>query len=146
VLESAQVDRFMQAIRIIKDLERIGDHCENLIEFFDTIETKGEIINQQGKADIITMLNLAAIMIEKAIRAYDQEDVILAKEIVAQDDDLDRLNEETRNRHIERFAKGVAEKNRYSAMVYIDLLSNIERMGDHAVNIADTIIDLHQKR
>jgi len=39
----------------------------------------------------------------------------------------------------------VASKNRYTAMVYVDLLSNIERLGDHAVNIADTVIDLREK-
>ncbi len=144
MLEDQALDSFMQILRVIKDIERIGDHCENLIEFFDTIEEKGEKINDEGKSDLVRMLEVAIVMIEKSILAYRNNDALLAKEVVAQDDELDALNEQTRDRHIKRFRQGVASKNRYTAMVYVDLLSNIERLGDHAVNIADTVIDLRE--
>ena len=92
------------------------------------------------------MLEVAAVMIEKAIAAYRTDDAALARQVVDQDDELDALNETTRDRHVERFKQGVSEKNRYAALVYVDILSNIERLGDHAVNIADTVIDFIEKR
>jgi len=144
--EERELDIFTQILRFIKDVERIGDHCENLIEFFDTIAEKGETVNQEGQQDIIEMMKIAENMIAKAIKAYDTTDYLLAKEVHDQDDTLDDLNRVTRDRHVARFCQGVAEKNRYAAMVYVDILSNIERLGDHAVNIADGVIDLVENK
>jgi len=144
--EDKELDVFTQILRVIKDIERIGDHCENLIEFFDTIAEKGETLNKEGGDDIVKMLLVAEDMIGKALRAFENDDYELAREVHDQDDVLDDLNRVTRDRHVSRFYHGISDKNRYSAMVYVDILSNIERLGDHAVNIADTVIDLHEKK
>jgi len=146
MLDEQELEQFMQILRVIKDIERISDHCENLVEFFDTIESKGETINDDGKADILQMLKIAHDMVSKAITCYETGNVTLAHEVIDQDDQLDDLNAQVRDRHVGRFFQGVAQKNRYTAMVYVDILSNIERIGDHAVNIADTVVDLKQNR
>ena len=49
-------------------------------------------------------------------------------------------------KHLERFREGSAEDNRFIALVFVDIIANIERIGDHAVNIADAVVDLKEKK
>lgn len=141
VLEERDLLEFVQVLRIIKDIERLGDHCENLIEFMDESIKRGEKLNDLGREDIVGMLQFSEGMIKNALDSYRLNDYELAKKVVEQDVILDEMEQKNRLRHLNRFVDGVAESNRYLAMVFVDILANIERLGDHAVNIADTVID-----
>jgi phosphate:Na+ symporter len=139
-LEEKDVILFMQVLRVSKDIERLGDHCENLVEFFDAIEEKGERLLSKGKEDILTMLTMAEKMVADAIKSYQNNDKSLAEKTKSADDELDQFQIVARERHLNHFRDGFADKNRYFAMVYVDILANIERIGDHAVNIVDTVL------
>lgn len=146
VLEDQDVLMYSEIMHVIKDIERLGDHAENLIEFLDEIDNRGEVFNDSAKEDISGMLQTAIAMVRGAIEAFRNSDITLAKKIIVQDDELDNWNVENRNRHIKRFRDGAAENSRYISMVFIDLLANIERLGDHSVNIADAVVDRVQNR
>lgn len=146
VLEDRDVLLYSEIMHAIKDIERLGDHAENLIEFLDEIDSRGEVFNDSAKQDISGMLQTAIAMVRGAIDAFRDDNLELAQKIIIQDDELDTWNAENRNRHIKRFRDGAAENSRYISMVFIDLLSNIERLGDHSVNISDAVVDLVQNR
>lgn len=141
VLEENDVSLYSEIMHAIKDIERLGDHAENLIEFLDEIDTRNEIFNDAAKNDLSGMMLSAISMVRGAIECFRNDDLELAKKVVIQDDELDNWEMENRARHIKRFRDGAAENSRYISMVFIDLLSNIERLGDHSVNIADAVID-----
>lgn len=146
VLEERDVLIYSELLHVMKDIERISDHNENLIEYFDESLNRGEKINDEAKRDILHMLSVAQLMVEKSVLAFEKTDLNLAQEVIKEDDELDNLNRSYRLNHIERFRGGSAENNRYIAMVFVDILANIERIGDHCVNIADAIVDLLENR
>lgn len=141
VLEENDISIYSEIMHAIKDIERLGDHAENLIEFLDEIDARGEIFNEAAKSDISGMMLSAISMVRGAIECFRNDDIELAKKVVAQDDELDAWEMDNRARHIKRFRDGAAENSRFISMVFIDILSNIERLGDHSVNIADAVID-----
>ncbi len=146
VLEEYDILVYSQVLHVMKDIERVSDHSENLIEYFDEASSRGEKLNPGAKEDIMEMLNIAKVMVEKAISAFEVNDLILAKEVIAQDDELDLLNKNDIAKHLERFREGSAEDSRFIALVFVDIIANIERIGDHAVNIADAVVDLKEKK
>lgn len=146
VLEERDVLMYSQLLHVMKDIERISDHCENLIEYFDESQNRGEKINEEASKDISHMLAVAQSMVEKAIEAFDINELAIARDIIIQDDELDNLNRLYRLNHIERFRSGTADSNRFLAMVFVDILANIERIGDHSVNIADAVVDYLENR
>ena len=78
-------------------------------------------------------------MLERAIKAFELEDRELAQQIVAEDDYVDEQEKTLRKRHIDR----INTKKCYpsSGVIYLDLLSNLERVADHANNIADLVLE-----
>ncbi|MFA5542884.1 MAG: Na/Pi cotransporter family protein [Bacilli bacterium] len=146
VLEERDVILYSQILHVMKDIERISDHSENLVEYFDEAASRGEKVNTSAKEDIIEMLQIAKVMVEKSIKSFEVNDINLAKEVINQDDELDLLNKNYIVKHIERFREGTADQNRFIALVFVDIIANIERIGDHAVNIADAVVDLIENR
>lgn len=141
VLEANDVLLYGHILRTIKDIERIGDHCENLIQYFDEANNRNERLNGQGLNDVQQMMDYAISLIRQSLQSFATKNLELAKKVKLEDKELDHLDKQNRGRHLQRFFEGVADKNHYLAMVFIDIIANIERLGDHAVNIADTVVE-----
>lgn len=144
VLETRDITIYSQAIQVMKDIERISDHCENLAEYFEEASSRGEKLGQEARADIVEMLKFSKLMVQKAVTAFEENDGIKASEVIIQDDELDAMHRNDRIKHIERFREGSVEHSRFIALVFVDIIANIERMGDHAVNIANAILNVNE--
>lgn len=126
-------------MKSIKDLERIGDLCVNLVQFFEAVYEEKDDFSTEAKDDIIAMLNMGIEMLNHAMVAFDKHDL---DDIIYVDDresNLDYYNKKAKQRHIQR----VTNKTEKSVIVnstYVDILSNIERIGDHCQNIAESFI------
>lgn len=126
-------------MKSIKDLERIGDLCVNLVQFFEAVYEEKDDFSIEAKDDIIAMLNMGIEMLNHAMVAFDKHDL---DDIIYVDDresNLDYYNKKAKQRHIQR----VTNKTEKSVIVnstYVDILSNIERIGDHCQNIAESFI------
>ena len=143
VLEEKDVTIYSQSIQVMKDIERVSDHCENLVEYFEEASSRGEKINAEAKDDLVQMLEFAKQMVSNAVVAFETNDGQLACVVINQDDELDEMHKNDRIKHIERFRDGSAEQSRFIALVFVDIIANIERMGDHAVNIANSILHIN---
>lgn len=134
--QSGLVAGFLSAAN---DLERIGDHAINIMQLSELKTDERLPFSSVALEEITILYNKVDKMLAGAIRAFEQEDVKLAMEIVAEDDEVDAQEKILRKRHIDR----INTKKCYpaSGVIYLDLISNLERVADHANNIAYLVID-----
>ncbi len=134
--QSKQVAGLMSAAN---DLERIGDHAENIMQLSELKTEERLPFSTTAVEEITAMYDKVDLMLERAIRALEHEDKALAREVVSGDDVIDEEEKRLRKRHIER----INTKKCYPAagVIYLDLLSNLERVADHANNIAYLVLE-----
>ncbi len=121
------------------DLERIGDHAENIMQLGEMkVEDKLPFSNTAIE-EIKGFGNKISWMLKNAITAFETNDKELAYEVIKQDDEVDDQEKSLRNAHIER----INTKKCYpsAGVIFLDLLSNLERVGDHAKNIAELVLE-----
>ncbi|HHW66137.1 MAG: phosphate:Na+ symporter [Epulopiscium sp.] len=126
----------------VGDIERVGDHAENIAELAQfAIEEKVQL-SDSAILELRTMAEKCIECFEDAIRAREENDPILAKSVEPNEDMVDKMEKELRKRHIERLAKN--ECSATSGVVFLDVISNLERISDHASNIALSVLDGHK--
>ncbi|MCP1143517.1 Na/Pi cotransporter family protein [Lysinibacillus endophyticus] len=123
----------------IRDIERIGDHFENLVELIQARESNRVKFSDEAMAELKEMYELVLDTVSEAILALDKQSKDFAREVLSKEDRIDELERVLRKRHIYRLNKG--ECSGSAGILYADIISNLERIGDHAVNIAESIID-----
>ena len=122
---------------LIKDLERVGDHCTNLFEFFQDRYEKDIHLSDDGKQDLEQMFSTVETMCQNTTRALKDWDSKLALETMPLEDETDNLEEAFRERHVHRVSSGMCSF--LNTEHYVEILSNLERMGDHLYNILESI-------
>jgi len=84
------------------------------------------------------MFELTIATVKQAVEALEEMDEEKALEVIQKEDEIDKLERVNRKRHIIRMNEGVC--NGSSGIVFVDIISNLERIGDHAVNIAEEVM------
>ena len=122
-------------LKIITDLERIGDHATDISEM-TTFLAKQEYMNDLSL--ISQMADETMKMLNKSINAFIKKDIQLANEVIAADDIVDELFLKKKNELIDLIKKDV--NNATQAMDFMMIAKYYERVGDHATNIAEWIV------
>lgn len=128
--------RFILAvIKINADLERVGDQATNIVEEAQALQAfpAAEI-----PVDIPRIAGIASHMIRRALQSFIEADAEMAEEVIAMDDEVDRLNEEAHSVLIGIIRNEPAKTPQ--ALSALLVCRNIERVGDHATNIAEDVI------
>ena len=126
----------------VGDIERMGDHSENLLEMVQSIAEKKQSVSQKALSECDEMFELVIQAVEKSIRALATEDVSLADEVLALEKMIDQTERTLRAKHVERLNSGKCKP--YVGVAFIDILSNLERVGAHAHNIAYIVKDIEK--
>lgn len=137
-LSDRQISRVAKNIDTITDLERIGDHFDNLFEFFQERKEKRIVMHEKTKEELLHLFQIIRSQLEKALKAYFSEDHDLAIEVTKTEEELDKIVKDYRKNHINRINDKSCTEN--EAGFYVDILSNIERIGDHCNNMAINVI------
>ena len=122
------------ALKMITDMERIGDQAEDIAEIIGFLNEKG-VENSVLMRD---MADAAIHMVTESVDAYVRQDPELAEKVIADDDGVDRAFEQVKQDLIERISR-----NPGAGGYFLDLLmiaKYFERIADHAVNIAQWVI------
>ena len=122
------------ALKINSDLERIADQAVNIAETATLLSKLPRI----ALGDIPRMVELAVSMTKDSLDAFARRDVELARSVIARDDEEDRLKSQTFNTLIELMQKDASNIQR--GMDIILIARNLERIADHATNIAEDVI------
>jgi len=132
---SVQLSKYLDQI---KDIERIGDHCTNILEFFNDRNKKDMHLSSDGIQDLEQIFGALLQMVDGTVLAIKKWDKEIAKETSVYEDQIDLLEEVLHERHVHRVNSGVCSFT--NTEHYVEILSNIERMGDHLFNILDSIM------
>lgn len=122
----------------VRDIERIGDHYENIIELAEYQQANKVQISVNASADLEEMFQLTISTVKESIHALDHKDRLAALDVVKKEEAIDKMERKLRKQHILRLNEGLCSAQ--AGIVYVDIVSNLERIGDHAVNIAEAIL------
>lgn len=122
----------------VSDLERVGDHAENIAELADNMRKTGLEFSKKGKKDLALIAEETLLALESALRARQEASTSDAMQEVDYERHVDQLEDELREKHIQRLSKGKCVPE--SGVIFLDLISNLERISDHATNIAGYVV------
>jgi len=121
----------------VSDIERVGDHAENLAESAAYLVEHNLKFSETGADDLNEISKYVFKAFEYAIEARSSGNMDSVRKVSQYEDEVDNLEEELREKHIERLSKGECVPS--AGVVFLDIISNLERISDHAYNLAGYI-------
>lgn len=122
---------------VVNDIERIGDHAENVADAARQRKEEGVSISKEAQKELGDMLEMVNKIIRYAVEMFARSDESHMQEIVTLEDQVDEKERELQKKHVERLTKG--ECSPEAGMIFSDIVSGLERVADHATNIAFAI-------
>lgn len=122
---------------VVIDLERIGDHAVNFAEDAQKKREQGLFFTEGGLLDLQNMYGKTARLLDKCMQMFLTEDKEGIGEIVALENQVDQMEMELQDHHILRLSKGSCSVE--IGLIFTDTIIGLERIGDHATNIAYTL-------
>ena len=123
----------------VSDIERIGDHAENLAEQAQYMVEHGLQFSTTGMDDLKSISDSVLKSFQYAIDARQNGNMEAVRKVSQYEDDVDSQEEELREKHIERLSAGECKAS--AGVVFLDIISNLERVSDHAYNLAGYVKD-----
>ena len=123
----------------LTDLERSGDHAENVAKEVQLLMTRQLTLSETGKKDLRDMTDAVQEAFRCAVKAREERSVTSARKVSACEDLVDSLRDEQKERHMERLSKGECKPE--AGHVFIEIIDNLERISDHAQNVAEYIMN-----
>ena len=128
-------------LKALSDFERIGDHALNILESAEELKGKNLSLSDAARHELNVLLRAVEEIVDMTFRAFRDDDLEKAYRVEPLEQVIDDLKEKMRIHHILRMQQGSCSIE--SGFVWSDLLTALERVGDHCSNIAGCIIDLH---
>lgn len=122
----------------VSDIERVGDHTENLVELVDVKEKEPIIFSEKAIKELHEIMDLVYQAFSYAIEAREKHSVDSANKVSKYEDQVDTMEEELRETHIERLSKQLCSPT--NGVIFLDIISNLERISDHAYNLAGYVM------
>jgi len=122
----------------LNDIERVGDHANNLVELAEKKMKRALIFSEDAKQEIATMCAKAKMIFEKALVALEGENEEVVKTIQEIEAEIDNLQRVFEANHIRRLENKIC--NPLVGIIFVDILRNLERVGDHSTNIANAVL------
>ena len=119
---------------VVNDIERIGDHAENVADAARQRKEEGVSISKEAQKELGDMLEMVNKIIRYAVEMFAKSDETHMQEIITLEDQVDEKERELQKKHVERLTKG--ECSPEAGMIFSDIVSGLERVADHATNIA----------
>ena len=126
--------------RSIRDLERIGDYAENIVEYATALSESGQRFSDDARYEISQLKELLHQLYRCCIDAYRNEDLVSLEKANEIEEQIDNYTKSMEEGHIARMEKGICTPS--VGAQYLELSSNAERMADHMINVAKSIKSL----
>ena len=138
ILTAPQSRYLAGLIQVINDVERIADHAEHIGEYARAKVDEKLPFSQVAMDEIGLLYDKVLDICKKALIALEEDDPLLARQVLEREMVIDKLQEEMRQNHINRLNQGRCWPG--SGIIYLDLLASLERVADHAANMAEVTL------
>ena len=126
-------------LQVISDMERISDYCENISEFAETLRDKKVDFSEVGQEHLRQMMDVCTSSYLYALEAFESNDRESALHTIEKETEADGLEISLRSKHIKRLTN--QQCNTEAGIVFLDTLVCMERISDHARNIAEEVLE-----
>lgn len=134
--EHAQAARLLQ---VVNDIERISDYCENISEYAEELAEKKLHFSDVGQKELKEMIEVCFDSYNYAIESFIEGDREKALKVVEKETKADDMEIQLRSKHIKRLTNN--QCNTEAGIVFLDMLVCLERISDHARNIAEEVLE-----
>lgn len=118
----------------ISDIERVGDHAENIAEFGEYKVRNGIEFSETATRELDEIMYIVLDCYRSAIDARETENTDSINSVIESEDKVDTMEEALREKHIQRLSEGTCQAG--AGVAFLDIISNLERISDHSLNIA----------
>ena len=125
-------------LQIVSDIERVSDYCENISEFAENLKDQKASFSEIAREEIQQMEDVCIDCFRYAIEALEERSKEKAMKVIEKESQADELEIALRTAHMKRLARN--ECSTESGIVFLDALVCLERISDHARNIAEEIL------
>ena len=122
---------------VVSDVERIGDYAENIMEYAYKLRDENLSFSEDAKSELRELVDTFNSLYEWSISAFDERSLAMLSEVDKLEQKMDDISAELDNKHIERVKGGLCTAQLGS--IYLQTVSNLERVGDHITNVAFSI-------
>ena len=119
---------------VVSDIERIGDHAENIVEYVDVMQRDGSFFSESGLEEMQEMSSTVLAAVALALEVYAKDDFDRLEDVNQLEERVDELQDILGENHLGRLKAGYC--NSRSGVIFSDMISDLERCSDHAMNIA----------
>ncbi len=141
-LSDSEIEVTDRLFNTINDIERVGDHAENIAELAEDMLNNDLSVSNDGLEELLAMFDKVIKTYEYSLMALEKSDIDLACRVIKMEEQVDAMESSYRKSHIKRLNEGLCTID--TAVVYLDIISNLERISDHSVNIATQVITSNQ--
>lgn len=124
---------------VVNDIERIGDHAENVADSARLRKESGSQISKDAQKELAEMMDAVNNIIRYSIEMFVKSEYTHMQDVVDLENHVDEMERQFQKNHVERLTKG--ECTPEAGMIFSDVISGLERVSDHATNIAFAIMD-----
>nr|WP_330408630.1 Na/Pi cotransporter family protein [Romboutsia weinsteinii] len=122
----------------VNDIERIGDHAENIAELAQSAIDAKVLFSDQGKSELKDMYDKVISAYTYSLEAMRTDNIDLACKVIKMEEQVDMMEKSCRANHMHRLNNSLCSID--NGVIYLDIITNLERVSDHAVNIAQQVI------
>lgn len=137
-LPVADASRIGGLFHVVNDIERIGDHAENIADAAVQLREENLEFTRKGNKELSEMHAKVMQIVEEALKMFATMDASYQAEVLTLENEIDTMERELQRSHIRRMAKGKCTPQ--AGVIFTDLITGLERVGDHATNIAFSIL------
>ncbi len=120
---------------IVNDIERVGDHAENIAEISQELSDKNVVFSEEAIKELDLIFDIASNNFYDSITAIKTNNLELAETVAQREKKVDLLEQSARNSHMSRLHEGSCSVE--AGIYFLDIISNLERISDHSKNIVE---------
>ena len=143
VKEGADNDLLNYSLKCVSDFERIGDYAVNILENAEQLQERQQSFDGAAWEELRLMGDMLDEVLSLAQKAFSENDVAVAAQVEPLEEVADDLIAELRNRHMARMKEGLFDVD--AGYLYMDLLTDIERVSDQCANVGIHTVSLNKK-